>query len=37
MGATAAYTLAADGYRITVVGDVPADTVRAIASAIQPE
>jgi sigma-E factor negative regulatory protein RseB len=37
MGATAAYSLATAGYRITVVGDVPADTVRAIASAIQPE
>jgi sigma-E factor negative regulatory protein RseB len=37
MGTTAAYSLSAAGHRITVVGDVPADTVRAIAGAIQPE
>jgi sigma-E factor negative regulatory protein RseB len=37
MGTTAAYSLSTAGYRVTVVGDVPADTVRAIASAIQPE
>jgi sigma-E factor negative regulatory protein RseB len=37
MGTTAAYSLTTAGYRITVVGEVPADTVRAIASAIQPE
>jgi sigma-E factor negative regulatory protein RseB len=37
MGTTAAYSLSTAGHRITVVGDVPADTVRAIASAIQPE
>lgn len=37
MGTTAAYSLSTAGYRITVVGDVPADTVRAIAGAIQPE
>jgi sigma-E factor negative regulatory protein RseB len=37
MGTTAAYSLTSGGNRITVVGDVPADTVRAIAGAIQPE
>jgi sigma-E factor negative regulatory protein RseB len=37
MGTTAAYSLTSAGHRITVVGDVPADTVRAIAGAIQPE
>jgi sigma-E factor negative regulatory protein RseB len=37
MGTTAAYSLSTAGHRITVVGDVPADTVRAIANAIQPE
>jgi sigma-E factor negative regulatory protein RseB len=37
MGTTAAFSLTTAGYRITVVGDVPAETVRAIASAIQPE
>ena len=37
MGTTAAYSLTAAGHRITVVGDVPADTVRSIAAAIQPE
>lgn len=37
MGTTAAYSLSTAGHRITVVGDVPADTVRAIAGAIQPE
>jgi len=37
MGTTAAYSVATAGHRVTVVGDVPADTVRAIAGAIQPE
>jgi sigma-E factor negative regulatory protein RseB len=37
MGTTAAYSLISAGHRITVVGEVPADTVRAIAAAIQPE
>ena len=37
MGTTAAFSLSTAGHRITVVGDVPADTVRAIASAIQPQ
>ena len=37
MGTTAAYSLTAAGHRITIVGDVPADTVRSIAAAIQPE
>jgi sigma-E factor negative regulatory protein RseB len=37
MGTTSAYTQSTAGHRITVVGDVPADTVRAIAGAMQPE
>ena len=37
MGSTAAFTQSTAGHRVTVVGEVPADTVRAIASAIQPE
>ena len=37
MGTTAAYSLSTAGYRVTVVGDVPPVTVRAIATAIQPE
>lgn len=37
MGTTAAFTASAAGHRITVVGDVPAPTVKAIAAAVQPE
>lgn len=37
MGTTAAYSLSLSGHRVTVVGDVPPETVRAIAAAIQPE
>ncbi|HXC59090.1 MAG TPA: MucB/RseB C-terminal domain-containing protein, partial [Steroidobacteraceae bacterium] len=37
MGTTAAFTASAAGHRITVVGDVPATTVKAIAAAVQPE
>jgi sigma-E factor negative regulatory protein RseB len=37
MGTTAGYTVSSAGHRITVVGDVPPATVRAIAAAVQPE
>jgi len=37
MGTTAAFTASAAGHRITVVGDVPPATVKAIAVAVQPE
>jgi len=37
MGSSAAYTLGVAGHRITVVGDVPPATVKAIASAVQPQ
>ena len=37
MGTSAAYTLGVAGHRITVVGDVPPATVKAIASAVQPQ
>jgi len=37
MGTTAAFTASAAGHRITVVGDVPPATVKAIAAAVQPE
>jgi negative regulator of sigma E activity len=37
MGTTAAFTASAAGHRITVVGEVPAATVKAIAAAVQPE
>jgi sigma-E factor negative regulatory protein RseB len=37
MGTTAAFTATAVGHRITVVGDVPPATVKAIAAAVQPE
>ncbi len=37
MGTTAGYTASAAGHRITVVGDVPPATVKAIAGAVQPE
>jgi len=35
MGSSAAYTLSVDGHRITVVGEVPPATVKAIAGAVQ--
>jgi sigma-E factor negative regulatory protein RseB len=37
MGASAAYTLSVDGYRVTAVGEVPPATVRAIAESLRSE
>jgi sigma-E factor negative regulatory protein RseB len=37
MGASAAYTLRADGHRITAIGEVPPATVKAIAESLRPE
>jgi sigma-E factor negative regulatory protein RseB len=37
MGSSAAYVAQVQGYRVTVVGEVPARTVRAIAEAVLPE
>lgn len=37
MGASAAYTLRQEGHRITVVGEVPPATVKAIAESLRPE
>lgn len=37
MGASAVYVAHVDGYRVTVVGEVPPVTVKSIAEAVQPE
>jgi len=37
MGSSAAYVARLNGYRVTVVGEVPPMTVKAIAEAVQPE
>jgi sigma-E factor negative regulatory protein RseB len=37
MGSAAAYVSDVDGYRVTVVGEVPASTVKSIAQAMRPE
>jgi sigma-E factor negative regulatory protein RseB len=37
MGASAVYVAPLDGYRVTVVGEVPPATVKAIAEAVRPE
>jgi sigma-E factor negative regulatory protein RseB len=37
MGASAAYVMRVENYRVTVVGEVPPITVRSIAEAVQPE
>lgn len=36
LGAAAAYTALTDGYRVTAVGEVPPQTVKAIAEALKP-
>jgi negative regulator of sigma E activity len=37
MGAAAIYVSRVNGYRVTVVGEVPPMTVKSIAEAVQPE
>jgi negative regulator of sigma E activity len=36
LGAAAAFTAITDGYRVTAVGEVPPQTVRAIAESLRP-
>jgi hypothetical protein len=37
LGTSSAYSTSAQGYRVTAVGEVPPDTVRAIAMSIRPD